>query len=68
MKPGIDVIVGKLPPPDKLRKPADEGAAGEGDAEDYNAAEDSMKAFMDALKGDDVKRALDAWGDVQKNC
>jgi len=39
------------------------------DAEgDYSAAEDSMKALMDALKGDDVQAALDAWDDVKKNC
>ena len=72
MKPAIDVIVGKLPPPGKLRKPdnASEDAAdgGADDAEEYNAAEDSMKAFMEALKGDDVKAALSAWDDVQKNC
>lgn len=71
MKPGIDVIVGKLPPPGKLKPGnAAEDAAdgGADDAEEYNAAEDSMKTFMDAMKGDDVKAALDAWDDVMKNC
>lgn len=65
------MMVGKLPPPGKL-KPAsaaeDAADGGADDAEEYSPAEDSMKTFMDALKGDDVKAALDAWDDVKKNC
>jgi hypothetical protein len=36
--------------------------------EDYSPAKASMKAFMDAVKGDDVDAALDAYADVKANC
>lgn len=65
MKKDVAIIVDKLPPPGAKggAAPADDGGG-----EDYSAAQDSMSAFMDALKGDDVQAALDAWADVKANC
>ena len=80
-KPGIDVIVGGLPPPGKLRparpKPgaaedaADGGADDAEEGDDYNPAEDSAAAFAEALgvpadKVDGAK-VLDAFKDLLKN-
>jgi hypothetical protein len=67
-------IVAALPPPGRLRKPSSDDGDGKDDEEaepeeeKYSEAEDSMKAFMEAVKGDDVKAALEAFADVKSNC
>jgi len=71
-RPGgeVDIILGKAPPPGKMRPASDPDADGdtEGCGDDYDAALDSMSAFIDAVKGGDPKAALDAWEDVKSNC
>ena len=65
MKPGIMAIVEKMGPPKKGAPSDDEAAEGESD---YSAAEDSMAAFIAAVKSGDAKAALDAYADVKANC
>jgi hypothetical protein len=58
VKPSIDVIVDKLPPPDKLKKSGgdDDPAADGGDeGNEYNAEEDAAMAVAKALGVDTAK-------------
>jgi len=48
------------PDPDAASENAEEA--------EYSPARSSMQAFMDAVKGDDVQAALDAYADVKANC
>jgi hypothetical protein len=62
-------ILEKAPPPGKMPpKPMDKGGDKEGGGDDYDAALDSMGAFIDAVKSGDAQAALDAWEDVKSNC
>lgn len=63
----VEVILGKAPPPGKMRPHGDDSEA-DGGEEDYDAALDSMGAFIDAVKSGDAQAALDAWEDVKANC
>jgi hypothetical protein len=78
-KPGIDVIVGGLPPPGALKKArpkpdnaaedAADGGADDAEEQDYNPAEDSAAAFGEALglKNVDGAAVLEAFKTLLKN-
>jgi hypothetical protein len=69
VKGDVEVILGKMPPPGKTPpKPMDKGGDKGDGGDDYDAALDSMGAFIDAVKSGDAQAALDAWGDVKSNC
>lgn len=65
-KKGVALIVDRIPPPG-ARKDA-EPDPGDNSGDDYSAAEDSMAAFIDAVKAGDPAKALDAYHDVMRNC